>query len=80
MGRDRLGYAAATLAGLLVALLLWNIALGAHLRRHEPGLWTVRFDNLLACGLDYNGPPFASEHVLWLTCGESAGWQLWPLR
>ncbi len=80
MGRDRFGWGTAMFAGLLVALLLWGLALGTHIRRHEPGLWTVRFDKLLSCGLDYNGPPFAAERVLWLTCGDSDGWQLWPLK
>ncbi len=60
MGRDRFGWGTAMVAGLLVALLLWGLALGTHIRRHEPGLWTVRFDKLLSCGLDYNGPPFAA--------------------
>lgn len=79
MGRDRFSYGSAALAGLLVGLLLWGLALGARFDRHGPGLWTVRFDRLLSCGLDYNGPPFAATRILWLTCGESGGWQLWPL-
>ena len=78
MMRQRLLVSTATLLGLLVALLLWGVALGTHVRRHEPGLWTVRFDKVIACGLDYNGPPFTERRVVWLTCGEAAGWQLWP--
>lgn len=79
MRRERFDYGFGALAGLVLALLLWALALGTHINRHEPGLWTVRFDRTLACGLDYNGPPFAPERVLWLTCGEANGWQLWPL-
>lgn len=78
MARQRLAFAAVALLGLICGLLLWGAALGAHVRRHEPGLWTVRFDKVIACGLDYNGPPFAGHRVMWLTCGEADGWQLWP--
>lgn len=80
MVRQRLVTIGAVLLGLLVGLLMWSVALGAHVRRHEPGLWTVRFDNVIACGLDYNGPPFTERSVLWLTCGEADGWQLWPWK
>jgi hypothetical protein len=66
--------------GFLTGLLLWALLLGAQARRHEPGLWTVRFARGLDCGLDYNGPPFTDAgRTLWLSCGrEDAGWQLWP--
>jgi hypothetical protein len=51
------------------------------LHRHERGLWTLRFQRIFDCGLDYNGPPYTSGSVnVWLTCGvEERSWRLWPL-
>jgi len=68
------------IAGFLVGLAFVALAFGVQVRRHDPGLWTVRFARGLDCGLDYNGPPFSEAgRSLWLTCGaEDAGWQLWP--
>ncbi len=78
MFRKRLaGFAAGSL-GALVGLLLWGLVLGAQTYRPEAGLWTLRFQRVLACGLDYNGPPYAEQRTLWLSCGESASWRLWP--
>ena len=68
------------LLGFLVGLLLGGLLLGVRLHRHDPGLWTVRFDRGIGCGLDYNGPPYAPQVTLWLTCGEADGWQVWPLE
>jgi len=76
----RLATFLATVAGVLVGLALWGLALGAEARTHEPGLWTLRFRHIIACGLDYNGPPFAAGVTLWLSCGETDAWRLWPLR
>jgi hypothetical protein len=69
------------LLGLLAGALFWSLLLGIQVRRHEPGLWTVRIQRIVACGLDYNGPPFThGDRSLWLTCGQQdSGWQLWPL-
>jgi hypothetical protein len=78
VSRTRLVSYAATALGVLAGLLLWAVALGASVRRHEPGLWTVRFAHVIECGLDYNGPPFSAGPTLWLSCSESDGWQLWP--
>jgi hypothetical protein len=78
VSRTRLSYWTAAALGILAGLLLWCIALGARIQRHEPGLWTVRFSQVITCGLDYNGPPLADGPTLWLTCSESDGWQLWP--
>jgi hypothetical protein len=52
------------------------------LHRHEQGLWTLRFQRVLDCGLDYSGPPYTSgSHNVWLTCGaEDRSWRLWPWR
>lgn len=66
--------------GFLTGLLIWSLLLGLRIHRYEPGLWTVRFDRVIGCGLDYNGPPYAQPATLWLTCGEAEGWQLWPLE
>lgn len=79
MFRRRLAIFSAILCGVLVGLILWGLALGAQIRRHDPGLWTLRFQRVLACGLDYNGPPYAPQITLWLSCSEADGWQLWPL-
>jgi hypothetical protein len=71
------------LVGLLAGVLVWSVLLGIQVQRHEPGLWTLRIQRVVDCGLDYNGPPFtqAGGRSLWLTCGsEDSGWQLWPLR
>lgn len=79
---DRRGFAdlVGALLGVLLAVLVVGLVLGAQVRRHEPGLWTLRFQRILDCGLDYNGPPFTERgRALWLTCGsDDAGWQLWP--
>ncbi len=69
----------AVLCGLLVGCALWSLALGAQVRQHDPGLWTLRYQRVLDCGLDYNGPPYTAQVTLWLSCGEAAGWRLWPL-
>lgn len=68
----------ASLVGLLVGLLLWGLALGAQIYQPEAGLWALRFQRVLACGLDYNGPPYMEQMTLWLTCGETESWRLWP--
>lgn len=78
MVRRRLAFFSAILCGVLVGLVLWGLALGAHIRRHDPGLWTLRFQRVLACGLDYNGPPYTSQVTLWLSCSEADSWRLWP--
>ncbi len=72
--------AGAVLLGVLLGAALWGLALGVQVRRHEPGLWTVRFQRLLDCGFDYNGAPFTTgSTTLWLTCGgEDNSLQLWP--
>jgi len=74
------GDVVATLLGVIAGLLVVGAILGAQVRRHEPGLWTLRFARVLDCGADYNGPPFTSGSIaVWLTCGpEDRGWQLWP--
>lgn len=66
--------------GVLAALLLLGLILGAQVRRHEPGLWTLRFQRILDCGVDYNGPPYTMGDInIWVTCGgDDGGWQLWP--
>jgi hypothetical protein len=68
------------LLGLISGLLVSGLMLGAQVRRHERGLWTVRFGRVLDCGMDYNGPPFTDGSVnVWLTCGaEDRSWRLWP--
>jgi len=68
----------AGLVGLLLGLLIWGLLLGATVRRHEPGLWTLRFQRVLACGVDYNGPPYAAQVTIWLSCSEAQAWRLWP--
>ena len=69
----------AVLLGTAAGLLLWSLVLGVQVRRHEPGLWTLRVQRVIGCGLDYNGPPWTRPGiVLWLTCGEEQGWKLWP--
>jgi len=80
MLRHAISNASAIAAGLLLGLALWGLVLGVQVRRHEPGLWTVRSERLMACGLDYNGPPFDSGGAkVWLTCGaEDRSWRLWP--
>jgi hypothetical protein len=80
MSRQRCATAAAGLLGLAVGLLLVALLLGAQLHRYEPGLWTLRFQRILDCGIDYNGPPYAKAAAnLWLTCGaEDRSWRLWP--
>ena len=78
MFRRRLSVCLATLAGLLAGLLLWGLALGVQIRQHEPGLWTLRAQRIIVCGLDYNGPPYAAQRTLWLSCGEADSWRLWP--
>ena len=81
--RDFFTGLAAVLLGFLAALLVWALVLGVQIQRHEPGLWTVRNERIVNCGLDYNGPPYTSAGsiTLWLTCGrEDQGWRLWPPR
>ncbi len=69
----------AVLLGTIAGLLLWSLVLGVQVRRQEPGLWTLRVQRVIECGLDYNGPPWTKQGiVLWLTCGEERGWKLWP--
>ena len=67
-------------AGLLLGALVWGLILGIQVQRYEPGLWTLRVQCIVNCGLDYNGPPFRQQgEVLWLTCGsDDNSWQLWP--
>lgn len=79
MFRRRLTVSPAALCGLLVGWLLWGLALAAEVRRHEPDLWALRFRRVIACGLDYNGPPYAAQATIWLSCSEANSWQLWPL-
>lgn len=78
MCRNRFPQLIAGLFGVSAGLLLWALVLGAHIHRQEPGLWALRFQRVLACGLDYNGPPYRDQMTLWLTCGEQAGWRVWP--
>lgn len=78
MFRRRFASFSALLCGALVGLALWGLILGAQIRRHDPGLWTLRFQRVLACGLDYNGPPYMAQVTLWLSCGEADGWRVWP--
>lgn len=59
--------------GLLIGLLLWVLVLGMQVRNHGPGLWSLRFERVIGCGLDYNGPPYREGIKLWLTCGETHG-------
>jgi hypothetical protein len=66
------------LAGLAAGLLLWALILGIQLRPHEPGLWTLRAQRVISCGLDYNGPPYTSNVKVWLACSEDSGWLIWP--
>lgn len=80
MIRQRWGSIGAGLIGLLVGLLIWGALLGITVRRYEPGLWILRFQRVIACELDYNGPPFRPQVILWLSCGETDSWQLWPPR
>jgi hypothetical protein len=80
MSRAGCGNILAILLGIIAALLVCGLLLGAQMRRPEQGLWTVRFRRVLDCGLDYNGPPYTSgSNNLWLTCGgEDRSWRLWP--
>jgi hypothetical protein len=66
--------------GVITGLLLWGVMLGVNMHRQQPGLWTMRPQRIVACGLDYNGPPWTkSGIVLWLTCdSEDLGWRIWP--
>ena len=82
MSREGCGGVAAILLGFATGMLLCAVVLGAQLRRHEQGLWTVRFQRVLDCGLDYSGPPYTGRSVnVWLTCGdEDRSWRLWPVR
>jgi hypothetical protein len=77
---QRLFVVLACLAGIGLAIVVWGAVLDVQVRRHRPGLWTMRPQRILACGLDYNGPPFSSlGPTLWLTCDtEDLGWRLWP--
>ncbi len=72
--------ASGILLGLLAGCVLWFLLLGVHVQQHAPGLWTVRVQRVLTCGLDYNGPAYTHAGPrLWLTCGgEDTGWQIWP--
>lgn len=76
--RRRSAAALAALLGILIGLAVWGALLGGEVRRHEPGLWTLRFRRVIACGLDYNGPPWSARVTVWLSCSESDSWQLWP--
>jgi hypothetical protein len=79
--RDFLMDLAGILLGVLAAVLILAFALGMQISRHEPGLWTMRAQRVVNCGLDYNGPPFTAPGsvTLWLTCGsDDQGWRLWP--
>ena len=80
MSRQGCANAIAGALGLVAGLLLCGLVLGAQVRRHEVGLWTLRFQRILDCGLDYSGPPYTGGQVnVWLTCGnEDRSWQLWP--
>jgi hypothetical protein len=69
------------LLGVVTGMLFWVLVLGARVQQHQPGLWTLRVQRIVDCGLDYNGPPYTKgDSVLWLTCGEDQGWKLWPPR
>jgi hypothetical protein len=77
----RLAAVSGTLLGLAAGMLFWALLLGIQVHRAQPGLWTLRAERILACGLDYNGPPWTHNgRVLWLTCGEDRGWKLWPVE
>ncbi len=78
MRSHRLAAVIAVLLGTCIGLALWGALLGVQVRRHEPGLWTVRFQRIIECGLDYNGPPWSAHVGMWLSCSENSGWQLWP--
>lgn len=82
MSREGCGAEAAGLLGLAAGALLVALLLGAQMHRHEQGLWTLRFQRVLDCGLDYSGPPYTSgSYNVWLTCGaEDRSWRLWPWR
>lgn len=71
--RRRLPVAAAAALGLVAALLAWALALGARVSNHGPGLWTLRFERVIECALDYNGPPYRDDIRFWLTCGDERG-------
>jgi hypothetical protein len=80
MTRAGCGSAVAGLVGFAAGMLLCALITGAQVRQYERGLWTMRFQRLLDCGVDYNGPPYTSGAVnVWLTCGaDDRTWQLWP--
>ena len=78
MRSHRFAAGIAVLLGACIGLALWGALLGVQVRRHEPGLWTVRCQRIIACGLDYNGPPWSAHVGVWLSCSENDGWQLWP--
>ncbi len=70
------------LAGIAVGIALWSALLDVEVRRHSPGLWTVRAHRIVVCGLDYNGPAAQRPSgTIWLSCdSEAQSWQLWPPR
>ncbi len=77
--RRSLSSLSGALLGLAAGLLLWALVLGVQVRQHQPGLWTLRVQRVVGCGLDYNGPPWTKQgFVVWLSCGEDRGWRLWP--
>jgi hypothetical protein len=80
MSREGCGVVAAGMLGLVTGMLVCGLVLGLQLHRHERGLWTLRFQRIFDCGLDYNGPPYTNGSVnVWLTCGvDERSWQLWP--
>jgi hypothetical protein len=82
MSGRRCGVIAAGALGLVAGMLVCALLLGMQVNRHERGLWTLRFQRVLDCGLDYSGPPYTNGSInLWLTCGaEDQSWRLWPLR
>ena len=81
MSQEGCGVVAAVMLGFAAGMLLCGLVLGVQLRRHEQGLWTVRFQRILDCGLDYSAPPYTGGSVnMWLTCGdEDRSWRLWPV-
>jgi hypothetical protein len=63
----------AAVLGAIAGIVLWLFLLGVTVRNHGPGLWTLRFERVIVCGLDYNGPPYTDTIRLWLTCGPQHG-------